>query len=86
MARDDHPRLGDKQFQKVEMTSRHNDRKKNTKRKEVRKVKFIAAFNPASPSIEGLIRNKFTIYIQMKFSKSPFQVKSFLLLKIVTKT
>ena len=56
MARDDHPRLGDKQFQKVEMTSRHNDRKKNTKRKEVRKVKFIAAFNPASPSIEVLIR------------------------------
>ena len=38
------------------MTSRHNARKKNTKRKEVSKVKFIATFNPALTNIEGLIR------------------------------
>ena len=38
------------------MTSRHNDRKKNTKRKVVNKVKFITTFNPALSSIEGLIR------------------------------
>ena len=56
IARDYHPGLVDKQFRKVEMTSRHNARKKNTKRKEVSKVKFITTFNPAIPSIEGLIR------------------------------
>ena len=38
------------------MTSRHNARKKNTKRKDVTKVKFITTFNPALPSIEGLAR------------------------------
>ena len=38
------------------MASRHNARKKNTKRKEVSKVKFITAFNPVLPSTEGLIR------------------------------
>ena len=37
------------------MTSRHNARKKNTKRKKVSKIKFITTFNPALPSIEGLI-------------------------------
>ena len=52
-----------KLFWKVEMTSRHNARKKNTKRKEVRKVKFITTFNPALPSIEGLIR-KHIHYLQ----------------------
>ena len=56
IARDYHPGLVDKQFQKVEMTSRHNARKKNTKRKDVSKVKFITTFNPALPSIEGLAR------------------------------
>ena len=38
IVRDYHPELVDKQFQKVEMTSRHNTRKTNTKRKEVSKV------------------------------------------------
>ena len=38
------------------MTSRHNTRKKNTKRKKVSKVKFITTFNPSLPSIEDLIR------------------------------
>ena len=54
--RDYHPGLVYKQFQKVEMTSRHNARKKNTKRKDVSKVKFITTFNPALSSIEGLAR------------------------------
>ena len=35
---------------------RHNARKRNTRRKEVSKVKFIATFNPALPGIEGLIK------------------------------
>ena len=35
------------------MTSRHNARRKNTKRKE---LKFVATINPALPSIEDLIR------------------------------
>ena len=56
IARDYHPGLVDKQFQKVEMTSRHNARKKNTNRKEVSKVKCITTFNLALPSIEGLIK------------------------------
>ena len=56
IARDYHPGLVDKQFQKVEVTSRHNARKKNTKRKERSKVKCIETFNPALPSNEGLIR------------------------------
>ena len=38
------------------MASRHNARKKNTKRKEVSKVKFITTFNPTLLSIEGLTR------------------------------
>ena len=38
------------------LKSRHNARKKNTKRKEVNKVKFITIFNPALPSIKSLIR------------------------------
>ena len=45
------------------MTSRHNARNKNTKRKERSKVKFITTFNPALPSIEGLIR-KHIRYLQ----------------------
>ena len=56
ITRDYHPELVDKQFKKVERTSRHNARKKNAKRKEVGKVKFIATFNPALPGIEGLIK------------------------------
>ena len=35
--------------------SRHNARKKNIKRKDVNKVKFITTFNSALPNIEGLI-------------------------------
>ena len=38
------------------MTARQNARKKNTKGKDVSEVKFIATFNPALPSIEGLTR------------------------------
>ena len=57
IARDHHPGLVDKQFQKVQMTSRHNARKKNTKIKEVSKVNFITTFNPALSSIPvSLIR------------------------------
>ena len=55
LSKDDHQELIDKQFQKDEMASTHNARKKNTKRKEVSKVKFITTFNPALPSIDGLI-------------------------------
>ena len=56
IAKDYHPGLVDQRFRKFEMTSRHNARKENIKRKEVSKVKFITTFNPALPSIEGLIR------------------------------
>ena len=56
IAIDYHPGLVDKQFRKVEMMSRHNARKRNTKRKEVSKVRFITTFNPALPSIAGPIR------------------------------
>ena len=56
IGRDYHSGLVDKQLQKVEMTSRHNARLKNTNRKERCKVKFIVTFNPALPSIESLIR------------------------------
>ena len=41
---DYHPRLVGKQLQKVEMMSRNNARKKNTKRKGVSKVNFIKTF------------------------------------------
>ena len=67
IARDYHPGLVYKQFQKVERKSRHNARKRNTKRKEVSKVKFITTFNPALPSIECLIKKHIHYYIQMKF-------------------
>ena len=56
IARDYHPGLVGKQVQKTEMMSRQNAKMKNTKTKEDRKVKFITNFNPALPSIEGLIR------------------------------
>ena len=58
VSKDYHPGLVDKQFQKVEMTTRYNARKKNTKRKEVSKVKFLTTFNPTLPSIGGLIRKR----------------------------
>ena len=62
--RDYHPELVDKQFQNVERRSRHNGRKRNTKRIEVSKVKFITTFNPVLPSIEDLIKK----YIQYRHS------------------
>ena len=86
IARAYHSGLVGKQLQNVEMTSRHNARKKNTKRKEVCHIKFITIFNPALPSIGGLIENTFTIYIQIKFLKRSFQIISFLLFMNVTKT
>ena len=58
IARDHHPGLVDKQSQKAEMTSRHNTRKENTKRKGMSKVKSITTSNPALPSIEDLIRKQ----------------------------
>ena len=58
IARDHHPGLVDKQSQKAEMTSRHNTRKKNTKRKGMSKFKSITTSNPALPSIEDLIRKQ----------------------------
>ena len=68
------------------MTSRHNARKKNTKRKEVSKVKFITTFNPAIPSIEGLIRKHIHYLHADEVLKKPSQVISFLLYINVTKT
>ena len=86
IAIDYRPGLVEKQFQKVEMTSRPNAIKKNTKRKGVSKVKFIATFNPALPSIEGLIRKKIHNPHSDKVLKTPFQIISFLLFINVTKT
>ena len=40
---------------------RHNARKKNIKRKEVSKVKFITTFNPALPNIEAFPYNTFSV-------------------------
>ena len=56
IAKDYHPGLVEKQFQKVERKSRYNARKKNAKRKEPSKVKFITTFDSVLPSIEGLIK------------------------------
>ena len=67
IARDYHPGLKDKKFQKVEMISRYNARKKNTKRKEGREVKFITNFNPALSSIEGRIRKHIHYLYSEKF-------------------
>ena len=85
-ARDYHPGLVNKQFQNVEKTSRHNARKRNTKRKDASKVKFITTFNPVLPSIEGLIKIRSTMYIQMNFKKRSFLIKLFPLFINVTKT
>ena len=62
IARDHHPGLVDKQFQKVQMTSRHNARKKNTKIKEVSKVNFITTFNPTLSSIPVSLNRKHIHY------------------------
>ena len=77
IARDYHPGLVDKQFRKVEMTSRHNARKKNAKRKEVSKAKFIKTFNPALPSIEGLIRKHIHYLHSDEVLKKAFPSKKF---------
>ena len=55
VARDYHPGLLEKQFHKVKITSRHNVKKKYTK-KEVSKVTFIAIFTPTLPNIGDFIR------------------------------
>ena len=60
------------------MTSRHNARKKYTKRKEVNKVKFITTFNPALPSIEGLIRKHIHYLHSSEVLKTAFPNDEFL--------
>ena len=77
IARDYHPGLVYKQFQKVERKSRHNAGKRNTKRKEVSKFKFITTFNPGLPSIECLIKKHIHYYMQMKFLKNVFPNEKF---------
>ena len=67
IARDYHPRLVDKKFNKVERKSRHNARKRNTKRKGMSKVKFITILILPYPVLKVLLKKTFTIYIQMKF-------------------
>ena len=76
-ARDYHPGLVDKQFQKVERTLRHNARKRNTKRKEVSKVKFTTTFNPGLPSIEGLIKKPIHYLYSDEVLKKVFPNKKF---------
>ena len=85
IARDYHPGLVDKQFQKVERKLRRNARKRKTKRKGVTKVKFTKLLILAYPVLKVLLKNPFTIYIQMKFQKRYFLIKSFLLFKNVKK-
>ena len=82
IASDYHPGLVGKQFQKVEYTGWSNARKGNTKRKEVSKVKFIATFNPALPSIEGLIEKQIDYLHSDEVLKKVFPSKQF----YVTKT
>ena len=77
IARDYHPGLVDKQFQKVERTLRHNARKRNTKRKEVSKVKFTTTFNPGLPSIEGLIKKPIHYLYSDEVLKKVFPNKKF---------
>ena len=76
-ARDYHPELVDKQFQKVERTSRHNAGKRNAKRIEVSKVKFITTFNPDLPSIEGLIKKHIHYLYSDEFLRNVFPNKKF---------
>ena len=86
IARDYHPGLVDKKFQKVEMTFRHNARKKNRKRKEVSMDKFKTTFNPAIRSIEGLlIKHIHYLHSDEVFKKTLFQIISFLLFITLTK-
>ena len=57
--------------------SRHNARRKNAKRKEVSKVKFITTFHPALPSIEGLFRKHFHCLNLDEFFKKVFRNNNF---------
>ena len=75
--RDCHPGLVYKQFQKIERTPRHNTRKRNTKRKEVSKVNFTTNFNPALPSIEGLIKKHIHYPHSSAILKNVFPNKKF---------
>ena len=54
------------------MTSRHNARKKNTKRKEVSKFEFVANFNSALPSIESFIRKHIHYLLSNEILKKVF--------------
>lgn len=74
IARDYNPGLADKQFENVKMMSKNNARTKNTKNKEMNKVKFITTFYPILTSIEALIKKTFTTCIQMKFWKKVFVI------------
>ena len=56
IAGDYNPGLADKQFENVKMMSKNNARTKNTKNKEMNKVKFITTFYPILTSIEALIK------------------------------
>ena len=60
--RDYHPELVYRQFQKVEMTSRHNARKKNTKRKDVR-LNLSQLLILPYPVLKVLLGNALTMYI-----------------------
>ena len=78
IARDYHPWLVDQQFQKVEMTSRQNARKKNTKRKRWGRLNLT--FNPALPSIEGLIRKHIHYLHSHEIFKKAFPNNQFLVI------
>ena len=56
------PGLVDKQFENVKMMSRNNSRGKNTKNKEMNKVKSITTFYPILPSMGALIK-KYIHYV-----------------------
>ena len=85
IARDYHPGLVGKQFQKFEMMSRHNARKKNAKSKDRSKVKFITTLHLPYHALKVLLENAFTIYIDMKLFKKLYQIISFPLFINVTK-
>ena len=57
IARDFHPGLVDKQIQKVERMSRHNARKRNTKRKEVRRLNLLQLLILPYPVLKVLLKS-----------------------------
>ena len=85
IARDYHPGLIDKQFQKFEMMSRHNARKKNAKCKDGRKVKFITTLHLPYQVLKVLLEKAFLSYIEMKLLKKLYQIISFPLFINITK-